>query len=46
MTSDMNIFKIKTKKNSKSAILLPLFIGLYLMFVIWSSANMLFEKVE
>ena len=45
MTSDMKIFKIKTKKNSKSAILLPLFIALYLMFVIWGSANTMFEKI-
>lgn len=45
MTSDMKIFKIKTKKNSKRAFLLPMIIGLYLMFVIWGSANTMFEKV-
>lgn len=43
MTSDMSLFKIKTKKNSKSAIL-PLVITLYLMFVIWANANLLLEK--
>ena len=46
MTSDMRIFKIKTKKNSKSAVLLPLFIALYLMFMMWGSANSLFEKLS
>ncbi len=45
MTSDMKIFKIKTKKNSKSAALLPAFIALYLMFMIWGSANTMFEKL-
>ena len=45
MTNDMKIFKIKTKKNSKSALLLPTFIALYLMFMIWSSANAMFEKL-
>ena len=45
MTSDMKIFKIKTKKNSKTAILLPLFIALYLMFMVWSGANGMFEMM-
>ena len=45
MTSDMNLFKIKSKKNRKSAILLPIFIAGYLMFMIWGSANTLFEKL-
>ena len=45
MTSDMKIFKIKTKKNSKKAFLLPLVIGLYLMFMIWGYANTFFEKM-
>ena len=45
MTSDMNLFKIKTKKNSKSRITIPLVIALYLMFVIWGSANTMFEKI-
>ena len=45
MTSDMNLFKIKTKKGSKSAVLVPLFIGGYLMFMIWAGANGLFEKL-
>ena len=45
MTSDMSLFKIKTKKNSKWGLLLPLFIALYLMFMIWGSANSLFEKL-
>ena len=43
MTSDMNIFKIKTK-NKKVSLILPIVIGLYLMFLIWGSANALFEK--
>ena len=46
MTSDMNLFKIKKKKNSKKASLLPLFIGGYLMFMIWMYANTLFEKMS
>ena len=46
MTSDMNLFKIKKKKNSKKASLLPLFIGGYLMFMIWVYANTLFEKMS
>lgn len=45
MTNDMSLFKIKTKKNSKFNILLPLFIAFYLMFMIWGSANSLFEKI-
>jgi len=44
MTSDMNLFKIKTK-SKKSAILLPLLIALYLMFMIWGSANSMFEQL-
>ena len=44
MTSGMNLFKIKTKSNSKKAIFIPLFIAGYLMFMIWGSANSLFEK--
>ena len=46
MTSDMKILKIKTKKNSGlSSILLPLFIAGYLMFMVWSGANGMFEKM-
>ena len=46
MTSDMNIFKIRTKKDKKSkgssfAILL----AFLFMFAIWSNANILFEKM-
>ena len=44
MTSDMKLFKIKTKKNSKRSFLIPLFIALYLMFMVWGGANSLFEK--
>lgn len=44
MTSDMNIFKIKTK-NGKSNSLTILFISLCLMSAIWSYANMMFEKL-
>jgi len=47
MTSDMNIFKIKTKNNSKkSKIMLPIFISLCFMFAIWTYANMLFEELS
>ena len=46
MTSDMKLFKIKGKKNSKSAFLLPMFIAFYLMFMIWGMANTLFEKTD
>lgn len=45
MSSDMNIFKIKQKKDNKSNKFLPLFISLCLMFSIWTYANMLFEKM-
>lgn len=45
MTSDMNLFKIKTNKNGKSRVLIPLLIAGYLMFMIWGSANSLFEKI-
>lgn len=46
MTSDMSIFKIKTKKNSKlSSILIPLFLAFYFMFMIWAGANGMFEKL-
>ena len=44
MSSDMSLFKIKTKRNNKRS-LIPLFIALYLMFMIWGSANTLFEKL-
>ena len=46
MTSDMSLFKIKQKKNSKSKTFIPLFIALYLMFMIWGSANSFFEKIK
>ena len=46
MTSDMKLFKIKTKKNSRmSNILIPAFTALYLMFMIWGMANTMFEKL-
>ena len=45
MSSDMSLFKIKTNKNKKSSLLLPLFIAMYLMFMIWGSANSIFEKI-
>lgn len=45
MTSDMSLFKIKKNKNKKSSILLPVIIALYLMFMIWGTANSLFEKL-
>ena len=42
MSSDMSLFKIKTNKNNK---LFPIFIALFLMFMIWGSANTMFEKI-
>ncbi len=46
MTSDMNLFKLKTKKGGKSSNkLLVIFIALYLMFLMWSNANIIFEKM-
>lgn len=44
MTSDMAIFKIKTK-SKKTQTLLPIAVALYLMFMIWGGANTMFEKV-
>ena len=43
MTSDMSLFKIKTK-NKKASLILPLVIAGYLMFVVGMNANTLFEK--
>ena len=46
MTSDMNIFKIKQKKdNKKSNLSLLLFISFIFMFSVWTYANMFFEKM-
>ena len=46
MTSDMNIFKIKTNKgNKESRIILILFVVFCFMFAMWSYANVLFEKL-
>ena len=46
MTSDMNIFKIRQKKdNNKNNFILPLLLSFAFMFAIWSSANMIFEKL-
>ena len=46
MTSDMSLFKIKSKSNSKaSKIMMPVFISLCFMFAIWTNANLLFEKM-
>ena len=42
MSNDMSLFKIKTNKKSR---LLPIFIALFLMFMIWGSANTMFEKL-
>ncbi len=46
MTNDMQIVKISSKKGSKKTTLIPIFIVLYLMFMIWGSANSMFEKLE
>ena len=46
MTSDMNIFQIKQKRNSKkSRILLPFVLSFLFMFAIWSNVNIIFEKL-
>ena len=46
MTSDMNIFKIKQKKdNKKNGIVIVLVIAFFFMISIWSYANMFFEKL-
>ena len=46
MTSDMNIFKIRQKKDNKNNnIILPLLLSFAFMFAIWSNANMIFEKL-
>lgn len=44
MTSDMNIFNIKQKKDNKKSIL-PIVLSILFMFSIWANANMVFEKV-
>ena len=45
MTSDMNLFKINSKrKGNLSKLILPLFVSLCFMFSIWSNANLLLEK--
>ena len=44
MTSGMNLFKIKTK-SQRSAILIPLFLAGYLMFMMWGVANTFYEKL-
>ena len=45
MSSDMNLFKIKTsKKNKFSKIGTPIIISFFLMLTIWMYANMLFEQ--
>ena len=45
MTSGMNIFKISSKKG-KHSLALPIFLAFYLMFMFWSMANGLFEKLS
>ena len=46
MTSDMNVFKISSKKNGKkNSAALPIVISLCIMFTIWGNANTLFEKM-
>ncbi len=42
MTSDMNIFKIKQKKDNKKSAL-PIVLSIFFMFAIWANANMIFE---
>ena len=47
MSSDMNIFKIKAKKDSKvSKLMLPIVLSFLIMFYMWVYANMILEKLE
>ena len=46
MSSDMNLFKISSKKKGKSSTIIPVVIALYLMFMLWSNANIVFEKLS
>ena len=47
MSSDMNVFKVSTKKNNKkNRLILPLIIMIYLAFIIWFNSNMIFEKMS
>ena len=46
MTSDMNLFKIRQKNdNLRSKYLLPVVLCFVLMFMMWSNANVIFEKL-
>ena len=44
MTSDMSLFKIKSKKNNSLA--LPIILSLCFMFAIWTNANIIFERIS
>ena len=46
MSSGMSLFKIKTKKGKASSFIVPSFVALYLMFMVWAGANSLFEKLD
>ena len=46
MTENMNLFKIRNKKDSKrSNVILPIFLGLCVFFSIWSYANVIMEPL-
>lgn len=46
MSSGMSLFKIKTKKGKASSFIIPSFVAIYLMFMVWAGANSLFEKLD
>ena len=46
MTDNMSIFKIRNKKqNKKTNKLLPVFLGVLIMFYMWTYANMIMEQL-
>ena len=45
MSNDMSLFKIKTK-NRKASVLFPLFLALYLMFIIGTASYGLFKQLS
>ena len=46
MTSDMKIFKIKSKKNNKkSKIIIPLILAIYIMFMMWNGSYQFMSKM-
>ena len=47
MSSDMNLFRVKSKNNNgKSKLVLPIFLGILIFFSIFVYANMMLEELE